>query len=87
MLGLGSFFRTSIISSLLDMLDQNKNEDVSQYLWHGVMVKDNMLLYKAIDLLRHVAKGGGGGGVLPPARLKQVQFALNRKHAFFDAMP
>ena len=45
-------------------------------------MKDNMLLYKAIDLLRHVAKGGGGGGVLPPARLKQVQFALNRKHAF-----
>ena len=45
-------------------------------------MKDNMLLYKAIDLLRRVAKGGGGGGVLPPARLKQVQFALNRKHAF-----
>ena len=22
----------------------------------------------------------------PPARLKQVQFAPNRKHAFFDAM-
>ena len=65
------------------MLDQNKNEDMSQYLRHGVMVKDNMLLHKAIDLLRHVARGGGlGGGVLPPARLKQVQFALNRKHAF-----
>ena len=23
----------------------------------------------------------------PPARLIQVQFALNRKHAFFDATP
>ena len=23
----------------------------------------------------------------PPAQLKQVQFVLNRKHAFFDAMP
>ena len=23
----------------------------------------------------------------PPAWLKQVHFALNKKHAFFDAMP
>ena len=37
-----------------------------------------------------VVKGGGGvgeGGGLPPARLKQVQFVLNIKHASFDAMP
>ena len=45
------FFRTTIISSLLDMLDLKKNEDVSQYLRHGVMVKDNKLLHKVIDLL------------------------------------
>ena len=28
----------------------------------------------------------GGGEDSPPARIKQVQFALNRKHGFFDAM-
>ena len=44
-------FRTTIISSLLDMLDLKKNEDVSQYLRHGVMVQDNKLLHKVIDLL------------------------------------
>ena len=33
---------------------------------------------------RRVAKGKGG---LPPAQLKQVQFALSIKHASFDAMP
>ena len=32
-------------------------------------------------------KSGGGEEDPPPARLKQVQFALNRKHAFFDATP
>ena len=32
-------------------------------------------------------RGEGGREGLPPARLKKVQFALNRKHAFFDAMP
>ena len=36
------FFRTTITLSLLDMLDLKKNdEDVPQYLQHGVMVKDN----------------------------------------------
>ena len=30
--------------------------------------------------------GEGEGGGLPPAQLKQVQFVLNIKHAFFDAM-
>ena len=30
--------------------------------------------------------GERAGEVSPPARLKQLQFALNRKHAFFDAM-
>ena len=34
--------------------------------------------------IRRVAKGWGGGGGIPPARPKQIQFALNRKHAFFD---
>ena len=33
------------------------------------------------------SQGGGGGRAAHPARLKQAQFALNRKHAFFDAMP
>ena len=33
------------------MLNLKKNEDVSQYLRHGVMVKDNKLLHKVIDLL------------------------------------
>ena len=30
---------------------------------------------------------GRGREDSPPVRLKQVQFALNRKHAFFDATP
>ena len=37
-----------------------------------------------------VTKGEGGGGRgedSPHARLKQVQFALNKKHAFFNGMP
>ena len=36
-----------------------------------------------------IIKGVAKRGVedYPPARLQQVQFALNRKHAFFDAMP
>ena len=33
------------------MLDLKKNEDVSQYLRHGVMVKSNLQLHKVIDLL------------------------------------
>ena len=33
------------------MLDRKKNEDVSQYLRHGVIVKDNTLLHTVIDLL------------------------------------
>ena len=38
-------------------------------------------------LNRRVANGREeGGGLPPPARLKQDQFALDRKHAFFDAM-
>ena len=45
------------------------------------------IFFKIDALNRRVARGGGGGGGgLPPARLKQVQFGLNRKHAFFDAM-
>ena len=35
---------------------------------------------------RRVAMGGGVGGGLSPAQLKQDQFTLNRKHAFFDAV-
>ena len=52
-----NFFRTTIISSLLDMLDQKKSEDVSQYLQHGDPINqtDNERLYniatgKAADL-------------------------------------
>ena len=33
------------------MLNLKKSEDVTQYLRHGVMVKDNKLLHKVIDLL------------------------------------
>ena len=42
-----NFFRTTTISSLLDMLDQKKSEDVSQYLWHGDPINqtDNERLY------------------------------------------
>ena len=40
---------------------------------------------------RRVAKDERGGEDSPPARLKQVQFALNKKlfwcYAFFGAMP
>ena len=36
---------------------------------------------------RRVAKGGEVGEDSSPIRLKQVQFVLNRKHAFFDAIP
>ena len=35
------FSRTTITLSLLDMLNLKKNEDVPQYLQHGVMLKDN----------------------------------------------
>ena len=45
------FLRTTIISSLLHMLNLKKNKDVSHYLRLGVMVKDNKLLHKVIDLL------------------------------------
>ena len=38
-------------------------------------------------LSRRVAKGGGGRGEgNPAAQIKQVQFDLNIKHGFFDAM-
>ena len=37
-------------------------------------------------IYRRVAKRKGEGGGLPHAQLKQVQFALNIKHALFDAM-
>ena len=41
-----------------------------------------------VNFHRHLAKGGGElGEDSPPARLKQTQFALNRKYAFFDVMP
>ena len=36
---------------------------------------------------RSQGMGGERGEDSLPARLKQVQFALNRKHVFFDAMP
>ena len=52
--------------------------------WLIIFAKSSIL---EADYIRRVAKGGEGGGGLPPARLQQVQFALNRKHAFFDAMP
>ena len=37
-------------------------------------------------IYRRVAKGKGEGGGLSHVQLKQVQFALNIKHALFDAM-
>ena len=43
------------------------------------------ITYNTISIDRRVAKERGRMG-LPPARLKQVQFSLNIKHAFFDAM-
>ena len=33
------------------MLDLKKNEDVLQYLQYGLVVEDNTLLHKVIDLL------------------------------------
>ena len=50
------------------------------------------IIYKRWSFRRVAKWGGGGGGELggggglPPAQLKQVQFVLNIKHAFFDAM-
>ena len=41
------------------------------------MTAENNYIYKA-----GAKPKGGTGGVLPPAQLKQVQFALNRKQAF-----
>ena len=44
---------------------------------------------KSISQARSQGRGGGGEGARllpPPARLKQVQSAPNRKHAFFDLM-
>ena len=46
------------------------------------------LKFKQITCMKTFqARSKGGGEDFPPARLQQVQFALNRKHAFFDAMP
>ena len=45
------FFRTTIVSPLLDILGLKKNEDVSQYLRHGIIVKDNTLLHKVTNPL------------------------------------
>ena len=50
----------------------------------------NSIHLNLFTLSRCVAMGGRGErgrGGLSSARLQQVQFALNRKHAFFDAMP
>ena len=47
----------------------------------------NSIQLNSFTLSRRVAIGGGGWEDSPPARLQQFQFALNRKHAFFDAMP
>ena len=42
-------------------------------------------LIQARSQERRMGEEGRGGG-LPPARLKKVKFALNIKHALFDAM-
>ena len=57
-------------------------------LFHDLMVSFGacIQIQYFCDIYRRVSKGEREGG-LPPARLKQVQFALNRKHDFFDAMP
>ena len=49
----------------------------------------NIINHRNIDSQARSQGGGGGGGGeedSPPARLEQVQFTLNRKRAFFDAM-
>ena len=45
------------------------------------------LMHLLQEKCRRVAKGGEVGEDSSPIRLKQVQFVLNRKHAFFDAIP
>ena len=42
------------------------------------------VMFSQLQLTRHAARGEGGGGEdVPPAWLKQVRFAMNRKHAIF----
>ena len=46
--------------------------------------------YNILTKLSNQARSQGGRGGregVPPAWLKQVQFPLNKKHGFFDAMP
>ena len=45
-----------------------------------------MYIYMYIYIYRRVAKWEKGERTPLPSRIKQIQFALNRKHAFFDAM-
>ena len=53
----------------------NKNFSLLQFA-----KSEKKMVHKRSCSCRRVVKGGrGGGGGLPPARLKQVQFALNRK--------
>ena len=56
----------------------------------GIYSTTQLIFFFLAKLARSQGRGGGregGGGGLPPAQLKQVQFALNIKHVSFDAMP
>ena len=46
------FLRTTIISSLLETLNLQRKDDISQYLNYSTMVKGNTLLFKVIGLTR-----------------------------------
>ena len=52
---------------------------IEEWLMHNGMLV--VKLFSALDAQMQARSQG-----LPPARLKQIHFALNKKHAFFDAI-
>ena len=59
---------------------------IEEWLTHNGMLV--VKLFSALDAqMQARSEGEEEGGGLPPCRLKQIHFALNKKHVFFDAMP
>ena len=58
---------------------KNRNRPVTIAAYVRLVTRET--LSPSTTVITHFDTGG-----LPPAQLKQVQFVLNIKHAFFDAM-